>query len=207
MHTMYFWCQQCYGIFHTLKSVGRSCTDRTRSDMLPACWNRCWWHCWQVFYVYHVSGSLRDGSFDKWGGIWLNKSFRCNIFMSVWSIHFLRPPPPKKKSTHQHFLSVKNPMKRIKISPKRIKVYGKNCSIFVCEIWVPDPLWRIAKSGCSPLKASIPPSFLNSLLSYLDLVDHKKIPDNGFGAESTWQIANKKLYMSVIENFHGPLTL
>ncbi len=38
-------------------------------------------------------------------------SINVNIFMSVQTIHFLRlPPPPQKKSTHQHFLSAaKNP--------------------------------------------------------------------------------------------------
>ncbi len=44
--------------------------------------------------------------------------------MSVQTIHFLRPPPPKK-STHQHFLSAKNPHENNnKNEAKKLKVYG-----------------------------------------------------------------------------------
>ncbi len=48
--------------------------------------------------------------------------------MSVQTIHFLRPPspPPKKKSTHQHFLSAKNPHEKNKNQVEKLKVYEKN---------------------------------------------------------------------------------
>ncbi len=53
-------------------------------------------------------------------GLYIN----VNIFMSVQTIHFLRPLPPKK-STHQHFLSAKNPHEN-KNQAKKLKVHGKN---------------------------------------------------------------------------------
>ncbi len=49
-----------------------------------------------------------------------------NMFMSVQTIHFPRPPSPQKKSTHQHFLSTKNPHENNKNQAKKLKVYGKN---------------------------------------------------------------------------------
>ncbi len=46
--------------------------------------------------------------------------------MSVQTIHFLRsPPPPKKKSTHQHFLSAKNPHENNKNQAKKLSVWKK----------------------------------------------------------------------------------
>ncbi len=36
------------------------------------------------------------------------------------------PSPPKKKSTHQHFLSAKNRHENNKNKAKKLKVYGKN---------------------------------------------------------------------------------
>ncbi len=45
--------------------------------------------------------------------------------MSVQTIHFLIPPPPKR-STQQHFLSAKNPHENNKNQAKKLKVYGKN---------------------------------------------------------------------------------
>ncbi len=53
-------------------------------------------------------------------------SINVNIFPSVQTIHFLRIPPPKKKSTHQHFLSAKSPYENNKNQAKNFKVYGKN---------------------------------------------------------------------------------
>ncbi len=44
--------------------------------------------------------------------------------MSVQTIYFLSPPPPKK-STHQHFLSVKNPCENNKNKSKKLKVMEK----------------------------------------------------------------------------------
>ncbi len=41
-----------------------------------------------------------------------------NIFMSVQTLYFLRPPPPHKKS----FLSAKNPHENIKNQAKTLKV-------------------------------------------------------------------------------------
>ncbi len=35
-------------------------------------------------------------------------------------------PPPKKKSIHQHYLSVNNPNENNKNQAKKLKVYGKN---------------------------------------------------------------------------------
>ncbi len=50
-----------------------------------------------------------------------------NIFMSVQTIHFLRPTPsPPKKSTHQHFVSATNPHENNKNQAKKLKVYGNN---------------------------------------------------------------------------------
>ncbi len=48
-----------------------------------------------------------------------------NMFMSVQTIPFLSPPPPKK-STHQHFWSAKNPHENNKNQTKKLKVYRKN---------------------------------------------------------------------------------
>ncbi len=54
-------------------------------------------------------------------------SINVNIFMSVQTIHFLRPPPPPpQNSTHQHFLSANNPNENNKNQAKKLKVYGKN---------------------------------------------------------------------------------
>ncbi len=53
-------------------------------------------------------------------------SINVNIFMSVQTIHFLRPPPPQKKSTHQHILSAKNPHENNKNQAKKLKMYRKN---------------------------------------------------------------------------------
>ncbi len=41
------------------------------------------------------------------------------------TIHFLRSPRPAKKSTHQHFLSAKNPLENNINEPQKLKVYGK----------------------------------------------------------------------------------
>ncbi len=46
--------------------------------------------------------------------------------MSVQTIHFLRPPPPQKKSTHQHFLSAKNPHENNKNQAKKLQLNRKN---------------------------------------------------------------------------------
>ncbi len=54
-------------------------------------------------------------------------SINVNIFMSVQTIRFLIPPQnPPKKSTHQHFLSAKNPHENNKTQAKKLKMYGKN---------------------------------------------------------------------------------
>ncbi len=47
--------------------------------------------------------------------------------MSVQTIHFLRPPhpPTKKNSTHQHFLSAKNPHENNKNQAKTLSVRKK----------------------------------------------------------------------------------
>ncbi len=45
--------------------------------------------------------------------------------MSVQTIHFLIPLPPKK-STHQHLLNAKNPHENNKNQAKTLKMYGKN---------------------------------------------------------------------------------
>ncbi len=46
--------------------------------------------------------------------------------MSVQTIHFLRPPPQKKKGKHQHFMGDKNLHEKNKNQAKTLKVYGKN---------------------------------------------------------------------------------
>ncbi len=46
--------------------------------------------------------------------------------MSVQTIHFLKLPPDPQKSTHQHFLSAKNPYENNKNQAKKLKVYEKN---------------------------------------------------------------------------------
>ncbi len=46
------------------------------------------------------------------------------MFTSVQTIHFLRPPHPKK-STHQHFLSAKIQHENKKNQAEKLKVYGK----------------------------------------------------------------------------------
>ncbi len=50
--------------------------------------------------------------------------------MSVQTILFLRLPP-LKKSTHQHFLSAKNPYENNKNQTKKLKVYGKNVDFHI----------------------------------------------------------------------------
>ncbi len=53
-------------------------------------------------------------------------SINVNIFMSVQTLHFLRPPPPPpQNSTHQHFLSANNPNENNKNQAKKLKVYGE----------------------------------------------------------------------------------
>ncbi len=54
-------------------------------------------------------------------------SINVNIFMSVQTIHFLRPlPPPPKKEYTSTFLSAKNPHENNKNQAKKLKVYGTN---------------------------------------------------------------------------------
>ncbi len=48
-------------------------------------------------------------------------SINVDIFRSVKAIHF--PPPPKKKSTHQHFLSAKNPHENNKNQAKSVRKF------------------------------------------------------------------------------------
>ncbi len=62
--------------------------------------------------------------------------------MSVQTIHFLRlPPPPKKKSTHQHFLSAKNPHENNKNHAKKLKLYKKNVDFHRPPL--PRPKWMV----------------------------------------------------------------
>ncbi len=51
-------------------------------------------------------------------------SINVNIFMSVQTIHFLRPPPSPTKRVHIN--SAKNPHKNNKNQAKKLKVYRKN---------------------------------------------------------------------------------
>ncbi len=68
-------------------------------------------------------------------------SINVNMFLSVQTIHFLRPPPPpKKKSTHQHFLSAKSPLENNKNQAKKLKMYRKKCLIFKEP---PSPCWHL----------------------------------------------------------------
>ncbi len=56
--------------------------------------------------------------FDK------GQSINVNIFMSVQTIHFLRPPT--KKVYTSTFLSAKNPHENNKNQAKKLKMYRKN---------------------------------------------------------------------------------
>ncbi len=53
-------------------------------------------------------------------------SINVNIFISVLTIHFLRPPPLQKKEYISTFLSAKNTHENNKNPAKKLKVYRKN---------------------------------------------------------------------------------
>ncbi len=58
-------------------------------------------------------------------GAYLGAIHKCQQYQECTN-HILSETPSPQKSTHQHFLSAKNPHENNKNQAKKLKVYGKN---------------------------------------------------------------------------------